>query len=299
MLERFDRRVPAYWSCACAWRCARRPRTKRPCLPRWSRSTRTAHFRKASNRRNSRLFMVPLEAAGISSGAACASAPSTTSVTRCDISTLPAAMAAGASAFTTVPSGACTRIGRRMPAVNGTSSLNQAAEHVHHRRQRHRIVGVHGTLHLRRPIRKNRRARNRRRIVDRDPDPHRAPASCRRCPDNPRSGRRRPGELADGRPHHALTIVLKRAHVARPRAGRHTLSPAQADGSTPRASDASCAMSRLRAPPACAHSPAADRASARSIFPARWMRMEECGCPSWKISLARGMEPGLMPPTSA
>ena len=56
------------------------------------------------------------------SGAAFAIAPRTTSVMRCDVSTLPAAIAAGARAATTVPSGAITRIGRRMPAVNGISS---------------------------------------------------------------------------------------------------------------------------------------------------------------------------------
>ncbi len=90
--------------------------------------------------------MVPLEAAGISSGAAAASAPSTTSVTRWEVSTLPAAIAAGASALTTVPSGAITRMGRRMPGGERNVFLNQAAEHVHHRRQSHRVVGVHRTL---------------------------------------------------------------------------------------------------------------------------------------------------------
>ena len=66
--------------------------------------------------------MVPELAAGIRSGAACASAPSTTSVMRCEVSTFPAAIAAGGPAFTTVRSGAITRMGRSRPALYGTSS---------------------------------------------------------------------------------------------------------------------------------------------------------------------------------
>ncbi len=69
--------------------------------------------------------MVPELAAGIRSGAAFASAPSSTSVMRCDVSTLPAAMAAGSPALTTLRSGATTRIGRSRPAVYGTSSATR------------------------------------------------------------------------------------------------------------------------------------------------------------------------------
>src|SRR5260370_16510166 len=66
--------------------------------------------------------MVRVEAGGIPSRGALGRAPSTTSVILCEVSTLPAAIAAGSRAFTTVPSGAITRIGRRMPDVNGTPS---------------------------------------------------------------------------------------------------------------------------------------------------------------------------------
>ena len=69
--------------------------------------------------------MVPDDAAGMRSGAALARAPSSTSVMRCEVSTLPAAIAAGGSALTTVPSGAITRIGRNSPAVDGTSSASR------------------------------------------------------------------------------------------------------------------------------------------------------------------------------
>ena len=65
---------------------------------------------------------MPELAAGIRSGAACASAPSSTSVIRCEVSTLPAAMAAGGPALTMVRSGATTRMGRSRPALYGTSS---------------------------------------------------------------------------------------------------------------------------------------------------------------------------------
>src|SRR6266849_6415081 len=66
--------------------------------------------------------MVPQLAAGMRSGAACARAPKITSVMRWDVSTLPAAIAAGGRALTMLPSGATIRIGREMPEVNGISS---------------------------------------------------------------------------------------------------------------------------------------------------------------------------------
>jgi hypothetical protein len=56
-------------------------------------------------------------AAGITAGSAFASAPSTTSVMRCDVSTFPPATAAGMRALTMVPSGAITSTGRRTPEL--------------------------------------------------------------------------------------------------------------------------------------------------------------------------------------
>ena len=63
------------------------------------------------------LFIVPWLAAGSRSGSACASAPSTTSVMRCDASTLPPATADGRTALTIVPAGAITSTTRPMPAL--------------------------------------------------------------------------------------------------------------------------------------------------------------------------------------
>ena len=60
------------------------------------------------------------------SGAAAASARSSTSTIRCEVSTLPPATAAGASALTIEPGGAITRIGRISPSLAGTAS---AARH--------------------------------------------------------------------------------------------------------------------------------------------------------------------------
>jgi hypothetical protein len=51
------------------------------------------------------LFIVPCERAGIKSGRAAANALRSTSVIRCDVSTFPAATAAGGRALTTLPSG--------------------------------------------------------------------------------------------------------------------------------------------------------------------------------------------------
>ena len=66
--------------------------------------------------------MVPELAAGIRWGNACASARSRTSTIRCEVSTLPAATAAGGRAFTTLPSGARTSMGSIKPAQAGTFS---------------------------------------------------------------------------------------------------------------------------------------------------------------------------------
>src|SRR5258705_8260257 len=69
-----------------------------------------------------RLFMVPDAAAGTRSGAACASARRTTSTMRCEVSTFPPATAAGGRAFTIVPLGAITSMGRIKPAGAGKTS---------------------------------------------------------------------------------------------------------------------------------------------------------------------------------
>ena len=61
--------------------------------------------------------MVPALAAAIRSGTAFARAPKTTSVIRCEVSTLPAAMAAGSAALTTDLSGAITLMGRSKPSL--------------------------------------------------------------------------------------------------------------------------------------------------------------------------------------
>ncbi len=63
--------------------------------------------------------MVPWLAAGMREGAALASARNKVSTMRCDVSTFPPATAAGGLAFTTVPAGAITRMGRIRPEVAG------------------------------------------------------------------------------------------------------------------------------------------------------------------------------------
>jgi len=79
------------------------------------------------------------------SGAALDNAPRTTSVIRCEVSTLPAAIAAGRRAFTTVPSGAITA---EAEDAGGERNVvrDQAAENVHYGCQRHGVVGVDRTL---------------------------------------------------------------------------------------------------------------------------------------------------------
>ena len=50
---------------------------------------------------------------------------------RCEVSTLPAAIAAGSPAFTTLRSGAITRMGRSRPALYGTSaSIRQRKQYI-------------------------------------------------------------------------------------------------------------------------------------------------------------------------
>ena len=77
--------------------------------------------------------MVPELAAGMRSGNACASARSSVSTMRCEVSTLPPATAAGGAAFTMVRSGRNHRTGRINPAV-ATVCGKKAAENIKHRR---------------------------------------------------------------------------------------------------------------------------------------------------------------------
>ena len=65
------------------------------------------------------LFIVPCPAAG--TGRAWAKAAKTTSTMRDEVSTFPAATAAGARAFTSDPSGARTVTGAKAPPEAGTS----------------------------------------------------------------------------------------------------------------------------------------------------------------------------------
>ena len=69
----------------------------------------------------SNLVFVPLLAAGTRPGSARASAPSATSTTRCEVSTLPAPTAAGGRGFTTLPSGAISSSTRKSPSLTGRS----------------------------------------------------------------------------------------------------------------------------------------------------------------------------------
>ena len=69
-----------------------------------------------------KLFMVPRLAAGIRSGRAWASAPSTTSTIRCEVSTLPPATAWGGSASRMLPLGTTTRTGANAPLLAGMSA---------------------------------------------------------------------------------------------------------------------------------------------------------------------------------
>ena len=133
---------------------------------------------------------------------------------RCDVSTLPAAIAAGSSADTTDPAFAMTRIGRSRPAVNGTSLPQQATEHVSGRRDQDGAIGIHrtgclriaaGEVHLR--------------FVTCDPDlysdSHRLPpinAIVIQPILKANSFRR---EARASRAHHFLAVGLQLPHVAR------------------------------------------------------------------------------------
>ena len=70
--------------------------------------------------------MVPLLAAGTRPGSARANAPSTASTMRCEVSTLPAATAAGGRAFTTDPAGAATTYAVRC-VLGGDFPVNDGA----------------------------------------------------------------------------------------------------------------------------------------------------------------------------
>ena len=67
----------------------------------------------------STLFIVPCDAAGTASGVAWASAPSSASAMRWEVSTLPAATAAGGSALTIEPAGDDMVIDRQHPPLAG------------------------------------------------------------------------------------------------------------------------------------------------------------------------------------
>ncbi len=151
VLERFHRSVPAIGHVRMRGAVARRPSPTRPCRRRWFRSRQSASF--APSRvppPKLKLFIVPQLAAGMRSGAAFASAPRITSVMRCDVSTLPAAIAAGGRAFTMLPSRSHDPDRPEDARRKRNLLAHQAAEHIHRRRRGHRQVRVHGTIHLRR-----------------------------------------------------------------------------------------------------------------------------------------------------
>src|SRR5277367_1351044 len=74
--------------------------------------------------------MVPALAAGTRAGTAFASARSSTSTMRCEVSTLPPATGAGGRASTMLPGGVTNVSGRRMPAVAGASYLSRGTGEV-------------------------------------------------------------------------------------------------------------------------------------------------------------------------
>ena len=96
-----------------------------------------------------KLFIVPEAAAGMRSGMACANARSSTSTMRCDVSTFPPATAAGGRAFTMVPSGAMTWIGRIRPGCGRNVFRQQAAKYVEACRVCDRPHRIHAALNLR------------------------------------------------------------------------------------------------------------------------------------------------------
>ncbi len=68
------------------------------------------------------LFIVPWLAAGMRPGMALARAPRRTSTIRWEVSTFPAAVAAGKRALMISPGGATISKGRRSPVLTGMSS---------------------------------------------------------------------------------------------------------------------------------------------------------------------------------
>ena len=97
---------------------------------------------------NVTLFIVPWLAAGMRSGSARASAPKTTSVMRCDASTLPPATAAGRLAFTMRARRRRDGEGPRKPGVVEHVLANQTAQRVETRGPRDREVRVHAARGL-------------------------------------------------------------------------------------------------------------------------------------------------------
>jgi hypothetical protein len=94
--------------------------------------------------------MVPELAAGISSGAACASARENhvgDALRRFDIAR--GHRGRRLSAHHQLPLGAITSSGRITPAVYGISSRTRQRKHISGGRNRDRVVGVHRAFHLR------------------------------------------------------------------------------------------------------------------------------------------------------
>ena len=101
--------------------------------------------------------MVPALAAGTRSGTACASARSSTSTMRCEVSTLPPATAAGGSASTMLPAGVRKRERPQNARGRGRIVRQQAAQHIKARRERDGAHRIHAARNLRRTSRQNRR----------------------------------------------------------------------------------------------------------------------------------------------
>ena len=98
--------------------------------------------------------MVPCEAARMPS------APYSASTMHCEVSTLPAATAAGGAGSSIEPGGIMISSGSRQPSLSGIGSLHQSAEDVQHGGGAHRARGVEvvralgggaGEIHTRAP----------------------------------------------------------------------------------------------------------------------------------------------------
>ena len=109
------------------------------------------------------LFIVPEPSACTPSAAY--SAP----VIACEVSTLPATTAAGYAGASIEPSGITRRSGRRHPSLSGMSVGDERAEHVQHRRRHDRRRGVEVGGQLRR---RPREVDRRRPPLPVDRDPH-------------------------------------------------------------------------------------------------------------------------------